>query len=132
MKALICCLVLICCAANVPVSAKENNTNCAAVALMRECSGCSARGQKAVLEVIENLSQIEHQSVCKIVKSSRFPWSKRQKLWKPSKESLQILFRVRMMLPVVGKGVIYFNNSPFRTFGKFSVKIEQHYFYYEG
>ena len=110
--------------------AKEPSANqCLAVALFRECSGCSARGQKAVEEVIVNRSQHDKKSICAVVRSSAFPWSKQQRDWKPSKEALTILFSVRNMLPVVGKGVYYFNNEKM-SYGKFAVKIEDHYFYY--
>lgn len=126
MKAVIFSLLMISCA----VSAKESPANCLATALYRECSGCTVRGQKAVLEVIENLQQIEHKTACQIIMSSKFPWSSSQISWKPSKEALTVLFRARMMSPVVGKNVVYFNTEK-QSYGRFAVKIENHYFNYK-
>lgn len=129
-RVLFSCIVLFSCAANVSVAAEPTDNQCLAVALFRECSGCSARGQKAIEEVIVNRAEHDKKTICQVVKSSAFPWSSSQKSWKPDEIMLDILFRTRTMLPVVGKSVWYFNNEPFKSYGKFAVKIEGHYFYY--
>lgn len=82
-------------------------------------------------EVIVNRAQHDKKPICEVVRSTAFPWSAKQRSWKPSQEALTILFTVRTMLPVVGKGVYYFNNEPFKNYGKFAMKIEGHYFYYK-
>ena len=98
--------------------------------LKRECVGCSPEGRKAVLEVVENRMRIDKKTACQVIRSSSFPWSKKQKDWKFTENQLTDYFKLRMMTPVVGKFVYYFNNSKFVTFGRFCCKIEDHYFYY--
>jgi hypothetical protein len=81
------------------------------------------------MQTIENRARIDGKSICEVVRSSAFPWHKKQKSWKPNEEALTIFFRARTMLPVVSEQIYFFNNAPFKTFGKFAVKIEDHYFY---
>lgn len=126
MKALLLVLSLLCSSETL---ARISDNQCLAVALFRECSGCSARGQKAVEETIVNRSQHDKKTICQVVKSSAFPWSSSQKSWKPSEIALDILFRTRTMTPVVGKGVYYFNTTKL-PYGRFAVKIDEHYFMY--
>ncbi len=83
-----------------------------------------------MLEVIENRADYDGKTVCEVVKSSAFPWSAKQRSWKPSEIMLTDFFAARTMLPVVGKGVYYFNTSRM-PYGRWAVKIEDHYFRYK-
>lgn len=107
-----------------------SDLQCKVVSLYRECSGCSLRGAKAILEVIQNRMQIEHKTACQIIRSSAFPWSNTQYSWKFSQEQLTRYFDVLQLSPVVGKGVYHFNNERFTTFGRYCCKVDGNYFYY--
>ena len=106
-----------------------SDLSCVVVALHRECSGCSLKGAKGVLEVVENRARIDKKSLCKVVRSSAFPWSRKQHSWKFTEEMLTRYFEVRMIEPVVGKMAYYFNTTRM-PYGTYCCKVEDHYFYY--
>lgn len=108
-----------------------SNLQCVVKVLVRECSGCSLKGAKAVLETLQNRARVEHKSYCQIVfAKGQWPWAATQKDWHFTEKELQRYFSVVEYPPVVGKAGWYFNTKPFpRTYGKLLLKSDGHYYY---
>lgn len=108
----------------------QSDVVCEAVALYKEANTESARGKRAVLDVIRFRALLLGKSSCGVVKQrGQFSWYHRGYKWKVTQDMLTS-WRNTDTMPVVLEGAWYFNSGKKIRKYKFYRRIGAHNFYY--